>query len=213
VSDADARAAILGRVRAALADVTSGGRAPVARAYEREREDPFVLDRFAERLTDYRARVERVSAEGVGELVGTVVAELGLKKLAIAAGVPAEWLPDAVEHVDERSVTDGGLDTIDGVLTGCAVAIAETGTIILDGGRLCGRRAITLVPDHHICVVDADQVVALVPQAFARLGPAVRERRAPVTLISGPSATSDIELQRVEGVHGPRHLVVVLAES
>src|SRR5205085_10441360 len=137
---------------------------------------------------------------------------LGLKKLVVAAGVPEDWRPQGVALLDERSASDPELDTLDGVLSGCAVAIAETGTIVLDGGPRSGRRAITLVPDHHICVVEEDQIVMLVPEAFARLEQAVRERRAPVTLVSGPSATSDIELNRVEGVHGPRTLVVVLAQ-
>jgi L-lactate dehydrogenase complex protein LldG len=211
----DVRAEILGRIRSAIADVELNARHPrhpVAREYERERHDPEALDHLAERLADYRARVERIDRARVGELTQSVAAELGLKKLVVAAGVPSEWRPDGPELVDEQAVTDGALDQIDGVLTGCAVAIAETGTIVLDGGPRCGRRAITLVPDHHICVVEAEQVVALVPEAFARVEPAVRERRAPITLISGPSATSDIELKRVEGVHGPRHLVVVLAQ-
>ena len=103
------------------------------------------------------------------------------------------------------------LDAIDGAVTGCAVAIAETGTVVLDGTGACGRRLLTLVPDHHICVVTAGQIVELVPEAIAALAPAVRERRAPITLVSGPSASSDIELSRVEGVHGPRHLLVLIA--
>jgi L-lactate dehydrogenase complex protein LldG len=101
------------------------------------------------------------------------------------------------------------LDAVDGVLTGAAAAIAETGTIVLDGGPYCGRRALTLVPDLHICVIAADQVVADVPDGLGAVAAAVREGR-PITLISGPSATSDIELRRVEGVHGPRRLAVVL---
>ena len=105
------------------------------------------------------------------------------------------------------------LDALDGVITGCAVAIAETGTIVLDGGPGQGSRALTLVPDRHICLVRADQVVAGVPEAMAVLAPAVRERRAPLTFISGPSATSDIEFNRVEGVHGPRTLEIVLGEN
>ena len=96
-------------------------------------------------------------------------------------------------------------------MTGCAAAIAQTGTLVLDGRGASGRRAITLVPDHHICVVRAEQIVGLVPEAFARVADAVRGERAPITLVSGPSATSDIELIRVEGVHGPRHLTVMIA--
>jgi L-lactate dehydrogenase complex protein LldG len=106
---------------------------------------------------------------------------------------------------------DTELATIDGVLTGCALAIAETGTVVLDGGAAQGRRALTLLPDLHILVVLADQVVGDVPEAIGLLREAVRTRRAQITFISGPSATSDIEFSRVEGVHGPRRLVILLA--
>jgi L-lactate dehydrogenase complex protein LldG len=208
----DARTEILERIRGALGPA---GRAPadaslIARDYERSREDPGVLDQLSSQLADYGARVERVDRDSVGDRVAAVCSELALTTLVAANGVPDEWRPKGVAVADERAATDDGLDLVDGVLTGCATAIAETGTIVLDGGPVCGRRAITLVPDHHICVVQSDQVVSLVPEAFARLEPAVRERRAPVTLISGPSATSDIELKRVEGVHGPRNLIVLL---
>jgi L-lactate dehydrogenase complex protein LldG len=111
---------------------------------------------------------------------------------------------------EDAGLSADELDRIDGAITGCAGAIAETGTLLLDGQDASGRRLITLVPDHHICVVTVDQIVGVVPEAIAALAPAVRERRAPITLVSGPSASSDIELTRVEGVHGPRHLVVLI---
>ena len=118
-----------------------------------------------------------------------------------------------MERLDDRPpLTAAQLDAADAVLTGCATAIAETGTLVLDAGPGQGRRALTLVPDHHICVVSAGQIHGQISEAVASLAPAVTERRAPITLVSGPSATSDIELERVEGVHGPRHLTVLIAE-
>jgi L-lactate dehydrogenase complex protein LldG len=208
----DARSEILARIRGALGDVRGVEPAPVPRDYERERRDPRMLELLAERLTDYGARVERTARSEVGEVAARVCGELRLGRLVVAPGMPEEWRPQGVELIDDGDRLDPGeLDALDGVLSGCAVAIAETGTIVLDGGPRSGRRAITLVPDHHICVVEAEQVVMLVPEALARVGQAVRDRRAPLTLVSGPSATSDIELSRVEGVHGPRTLVVVLA--
>ncbi|MGW2559148.1 LutC/YkgG family protein [Streptomyces sp. NPDC001514] len=137
-----------------------------------------------------------------------LLAERGSRSVLVPAGLPPEWLAsvDATRIHDRAASTPRELDVVDSVVTGCAIAIAETGTIVLDGGPDQGRRRITLVPDHHICVVRApEQIVASVPQALPRLDPT-----RPLTWISGPSATSDIELDRVEGVHGPRTLEVVL---
>lgn len=210
-----ARAEILSRIRSALADAPERESPQLTRDYERrgdERrgDEQRRLEQLAQQLIDYRAHVVRTGPGDIGSAVARVCAQEGLRQLVVASGLPEGWRPHGIELIDERAVGDRELDSLDGVLTGCAVAVAETGTIVLDGGPLSGRRAITLVPDHHICVVYEDQVVALVPEAFARIEPAVLERRAPVTLISGPSATSDIELHRVEGVHGPRTLIVLL---
>ena len=209
------REEILRRIRAATADITSPPDIP--RRYQPAgspagRTDDGLADRFAERAGDYRATVRRCRAADAAQVIADAVTARAARRIGVPQGFPAEWsalLPDPVP--DEPPLDVAALDSLDGVVTTCAVAIAETGTIVLDGGLRSGRRAITLVPDHHICVVEAEQVVMLVPEAFARVEQAVIDRRAPVTLISGPSATSDIELNRVEGVHGPRTLVVVLA--
>jgi L-lactate dehydrogenase complex protein LldG len=127
----------------------------------------------------------------------------------VPSDLPEDWRPANVELTEDESLTATDLDTLDGALTGCALAIAETGTIVLDGGDAQGRRALSLVPDYHLCIVRADSIVATVPEAVKRLEPGVKEGR-PLTFVSGPSATSDIELNRVEGVHGPRTLHVVV---
>lgn len=169
-----------------------------------------IVELFVERVEDYRATVHRTTDDELAEAVGAVLADQNARRIAVPAGVPSGWLARAtVEGVaDEPPLSKRDLDGLDGVITGCAVAIAETGTIVLDAGADQGRRALSLLPDHHLCVVRADQVVGTVPEALRRLDP-----RRPLTWISGPSATSDIELERVEGVHGPRHLDVFLVEA
>jgi L-lactate dehydrogenase complex protein LldG len=164
-----------------------------------------------DRLVDYRALVRQCSpddlAAEIADTLGqrspqTVVAPAGLD-LSWTASISAQVITDGSATDDQLSVSE--LDAADGVVTGCAVAIAETGTLILDGSAGQGRRVLTLIPDYHLCVVFPDQIVADVPQALARL-----EATRPLTMISGPSATSDIELNRVEGVHGPRTLEVII---
>jgi L-lactate dehydrogenase complex protein LldG len=202
----EARDVILSAVRASLADRPAAPEVP--RRYRRAAPDGTdVLARFGERVADYRADVRTVTEEAIPAAVWSIIARIHAHRVVAPAGVPEEWLvADGVERVaDEPPLSSADLDRIDAVLTGCALAIAETGTIVLDGGPDQGRRALTLVPDHHLCVVRAAQVVDDVPAAVAALDP-----RRPLTWISGPSATSDIELRRVEGVHGPRHLYVLL---
>jgi L-lactate dehydrogenase complex protein LldG len=133
--------------------------------------------------------------------------------LVVPVDLPSEWTPAGVDLLPDEALTHAQLDESDGVLTGCALGIAQTGTIVLNGGPIQGRRAITLLPDYHLCVVFVEQIVDLVPEAITRLGPAIREAWRPMTFISGPSATSDIELNRVEGVHGPRTLEVLIVDS
>jgi L-lactate dehydrogenase complex protein LldG len=221
---------MLARIRAAITAGTGSASDPVDAAYAalpreylRAHHDAGshdIVALFAERAADYRAVVERVPESGLASAVARV---LTARVAAVPGpfltpdGLPADWLPadwltappagiELAGDTPPRSAAE--LDRMTGVVTGCAVAIAETGTIILDHGPGQGRRALTLVPDFHLVVVRASQVAADLADAFARLDPA-----RPHTLISGPSATSDIELIRVEGVHGPRNLHILLATS
>ena len=200
------RESILEAVRIALAD-----RPPVPvvpRDYRRAAEAPRdVVARFAERVADFRADVRMVAAGAVPAVVLDALAAAGARSVVVPAGLPEDWLPAGLPGRlgDDPPLTSAELDAVDAVVTGCALAIAETGTVVLDGSAGQGRRALSLVPDLHVCIVPAPAIVDDVPAAVAALDP-----RRPLTWISGPSATSDIELDRVEGVHGPRHLVVVV---
>jgi L-lactate dehydrogenase complex protein LldG len=207
-----AREEILARVRTAVADGASPR--PVARDYRTaDHQTPLdpegLQELLVERLVDYRAKVRRTTTALVAEVVIAALTERGARRVMVPGGLlpqSLEGLEPGIELVgDTPPRTAAQLDELDGVLTGCAVAIAETGTIVLDGGPGQGRRALSLVPDYHLVVVTAAQIVHTVPQAVARLDPT-----RPLTWISGPSATSDIELDRVEGVHGPRTLEVIL---
>ncbi|PXY34423.1 LutC/YkgG family protein [Prauserella endophytica] len=198
-----ARDEILARIRA----VNRASPVPIPRDYERTRTVPDVLGLLDERVTDYKAIVHRVAEAQLPDRIADRLALRSVSTMAVPSDVPPEWRVPAVTWLpDEPPLPLAELDTVDGVLTGCAVAIAETGTIVLDAGAGQGRRMLSLVPDYHLCVVRADQVVTSVPEALARLEPG-----RPLTFISGPSATSDIELDRVEGVHGPRTLEVLIA--
>ncbi|UNZ16185.1 LUD domain-containing protein [Streptomyces sp. 891-h] len=210
------RETVLGRVRRALADVPRAERpeqSPVDRDYLRvhgERSTQETVGLLAAHLADYRAHVHHCAEQELPETIAGLLARRGSRSVVAPVGVPVQWLPVGVERVpDSAALTPLDLDAVGSVVTGCAVAVAETGTLVLDASPDQGRRRITLVPDHHICVVRVpEQVVDSVPQALERLDPA-----RPLTWISGPSATSDIELDRVEGVHGPRTLDVVLVSG
>jgi L-lactate dehydrogenase complex protein LldG len=191
-----ARDEVLGRVRNALAG--GGEVVDVPREYHGPGTAAADVDRFCERVADYKATVRRVAAADVARAVGEVLAEHGAERVA-----------GTIEGFEDASLGTRELDALDGVVTGCALGIAETGTIVLDGAEASGRRALTLVPDLHVCVIHEEQIVASVPDAVERLAEAARAGR-PITLVSGPSATSDIELDRVEGVHGPRRLEVLV---
>ncbi len=203
------REEVLARIRAALGPDGAPGPEPTAATYRTAGDlhgEPLI-DLLAERLAHYRAIVRRTSPAGLGAAIAASLAERGARRVVVPEGLDLPPLP-AVETVTDHGLSPQDLDALDGVITGASVAIAQTGTIVLDGSPDQGRRAITLVPDYHLCVVRADQVVELVPEAVARL-----DASRPLTWISGPSATSDIELSRVEGVHGPRTLEVILVES
>ena len=212
-----ARDDMLRRIKLALRDVPGIERpddVPVAREYRRAGSAmrAELIERFAERLIDYKAKVGRVTEDELPGAIAAACAARGARRLIAPADLPESWVPAQVELLPDTggALSNEQIDASDGVLTGCALGIAQTGTIVLDGGPAQGRRVLTLLPDYHLCIIRADQIVELVPEAIARLGPVVREQRRPITLISGPSATSDIELSRVEGVHGPRTLEVLI---
>jgi L-lactate dehydrogenase complex protein LldG len=207
----DARAAVLARITAALDGAQPPPEPPRAYRSTDDRERSETVDLFAERVAEYNATVRRVAEAGIAAAVAEICDAEGARRLGVPPDLPAAWRPETIELVEDGALTPRDLDGLDGALTGCAVAIAETGTFVLDGGPAQGRRALTLVPDLYVCVVLGEQVVGIVPEAVARLEPAVRARRA-VTFVSGPSATSDIELDRVEGVHGPRVLHVLVVD-
>jgi L-lactate dehydrogenase complex protein LldG len=200
-----ARDEVLRRVRAARPSAS----VPVPREYRAVDEGDDLVELLVDRLVDYKATVRRCGPDGLAAAVGELLS--GASAVVAPGGVPEGWLTGyqgrVVRDEEPRPLAVADLDAPGvAVLTGCAVAVARTGTLILDAGADQGRRALTLVPDHHVCVVHSGQIVGGVPEALARLADPTR----PLTLISGPSATSDIELDRVEGVHGPRRLDVVL---
>lgn len=211
----EARAAVLARIHDALGRSQTEDAPPVPREYRSRSElDPGsdgALELLIDRLEDYKAVVTRCREDAVGATVAALLAEAA--SVVVPPALPAQWLDPVTAEVRtdarEASLTHDQLDATAAVVSAARVAIAESGTIVLDGEPDQGRRAITLVPDHHVCVVRRAQVVATVPEAVAILG---AHPTRPLTWIAGPSATSDIELVRVEGVHGPRHLDVVIVE-
>ena len=206
-----ARADILGRIRAAHAAAPPPdlGYADITRDYPRDvgRAPEDVVPTLVDRLVDYRAAVRECGLAELPQTVAMALTEAGVRSMVAPPGLPEGWLRAADVEVrrDAPPLTVDELGAVDGVLTACRVAVAETGTVVLDGADDQGRRVITLLPDYHLCVVFTGQVTADVPDALARLDPT-----RPLTMISGPSATSDIELNRVEGVHGPRRLEVIV---
>ncbi len=201
----DSRERVLAAVRSAIHEA---GEPVVTRNHDTTLAgDPDLVELFVERVDDYRAEVHVIDEADLTLRIGEVLGAHKVNSLVVPADLDGAWLKTTHARLvhDSEEVTAADLEGIDAVVTGSAVAIALTGTIILDGGELQGRRLITLVPDLHVCVVRVDDIVGSVPEAVRRLNPT-----RPLTWISGPSATSDIELNRVEGVHGPRTLVVLV---
>jgi L-lactate dehydrogenase complex protein LldG len=203
-----AREDILGRIRSALRDAPAAPEIPREYRATSELDEDALIHLLSDRLVDYKARVSVVASADVPARIGELLADS--RSYVVPEGFDAGWAagPADGRHVDSATapLTVAELDGIDAVVTGSAVAVAETGTIILDGSPNQGRRAISLVPDHHICVVKAADIAGILPEALRRI-----DGTRPLTLISGPSATSDIELERVEGVHGPRVLDVIIS--
>jgi L-lactate dehydrogenase complex protein LldG len=207
-----AREAILGRVRSALAQTDRLPSTRIPRDYRTERPAADLVGLFCERVADYRADVDRIDPGGLPAAIVAAAHAVGARRVLTPTGVPHVWcdaLREEFEHVNgDANIDTAGLERIDAVITTAVVGIASTGTIVLDHGPGQGRRAVTLVPDVHICVVEESQIADDVPAALHRLDPT-----RPMTFISGPSATSDIELNRVEGVHGPRTLHVLVVRT
>jgi L-lactate dehydrogenase complex protein LldG len=210
----DARTAILDRIRQQLppqAHPVASAYAAIHRAYSQSGslDQESLIHLLVDRLEDYDSDVLRLPATGdVAAAVASLLAKMNETRLAVPAVIDPRWLPTGTTILsDATPLTDEVIESAQAVLTPCEVAVASTGTIILQHGPVQGRRVLTLLPDHHICIVREDQVVETVPEAWARIpNPGAH----PLTTISGPSATADIEMTRIRGVHGPRRLSVIL---
>jgi L-lactate dehydrogenase complex protein LldG len=210
MSDA-ARNAILGRVRSAYASrerkSAQEDYSAIQRSYLRESQlnTEELISLFTDRLHEYDAGVVQTTKANLRAMVGTVLERRAQHRVAIPTGLPVDWLPSGVDFLVADRLSPHELDQLGGVMTACTVVIARTGSLVLQNVAGQGPRALSLVPDYHLCVVFAEQIVETVPEAFERLQPTV-----PTTFISGPSATADIEMTRIKGVHGPRFLDVVI---
>jgi L-lactate dehydrogenase complex protein LldG len=210
-----ARDEVLAHVSSALCDVPvdeSPHDVEVPRRYARL-EPGDAVERFVERVSAYRTDVRRVARDEIAAVVGDCCREYDVRFIGVPTDLPSAWIPDDVEPVRAEGLDARALDLLDGAMTGCTLAIAETGTIVLDAGARQGARALTLVPDLHVCIVEESQIVGGVPEAMTRIAQSIRRLLRPITFVSGPSATSDIELSRVEGVHGPRTLIVIVVKE
>jgi L-lactate dehydrogenase complex protein LldG len=215
---ASAKDEILSRIKNALRDVPADEKPEqvvVERNYRQQStESPAeIVKLFIDRLEDYNASVHHIQQAEIATIVGDLYKKYALSHLVMATDVPQEWVPEGVEawRDEQMQLTNEQIgESNSAVLTGCALAIAQTGTIVLAGGATQGRRALSLLPDYAFCVVREEQIVELVTEGIKQLEEAVIKRHEPITFISGPSATADIELSRVVGVHGPRHLDVLI---
>ena len=206
----EAKAEVLSRIRSALGVQRHAPEVPREYLQTSGLSQNELVEQFVERATDYRAAVYRTTEASLAETVSRVCRLRGAETLVAPADVPETWLPDEVALTRDAGLSYGELEAFGGVLTGCALAVAQTGTVVLDSGANQGRRTLSLLPDLHLCVIFERQIVGTVPEAVAALED--RSTR-PLTFISGPSATSDIELSRVEGVHGPRTLDLILVAT
>ena len=199
----NARDEVLARVRDAIGCARAAQDVP--RDYRARSDDG--IEQFIDRLHHYQAQTHRIPAAELDEAVRTILADRGVRRIVVPDGIPDKWIDHLEPLRDEPALDAQTFDAADGVITTCTAAIAQSGTIILDGGPGMGRRILSLVPDYHLCVVGLDQLVGSLPEAIEKLEPT-----RPLTFISGPSATVDIEMVRVRGVHGPRRLEVIVAE-
>jgi L-lactate dehydrogenase complex protein LldG len=209
---------ILNNIRRAIIDVPETEQPDdieIERTYRREGflYENKIVELFKKRVGEYQATIRQVEQTEIVNAIDESCQRENIKNLVIPEGFRADFLPASVKplfDLSENPLSNRDLDESDGVVTTCAYAVAQTGTIILDAGKGQGRRALTLIPDYHLCLVHQDQILHLISEGFTALEESIKVERRPVTFISGPSATSDIELSRVEGVHGPRRLDVII---
>jgi L-lactate dehydrogenase complex protein LldG len=190
-------------------ELTAREYAEISRAYNRSgsRNAEERLDLFEERLAEYDSHIYRVTESTLSEAIAGAVIRRGAQRIVVPAGIPAHWLASSISVTEADMLSNIELDQFDGLISGCTVAIALTGTIVLQNAPGQGPRKISLIPDYHLCVVSAEQIVETVPEAFDRLAATAT---LPTTFVSGPSATADIEMTRIKGVHGPRFLEVLI---
>jgi L-lactate dehydrogenase complex protein LldG len=212
-SGVSSRERVLERIRKANAKAAHS-QEPIPRTYDgagsarTNMQDAEVVALFEERLRDYDARVFRVRHDEIAAKATEILQSADRRHVAVPAGLPAAWRANGIEWMSDDELSLDVLNAVDGVMTAATLGVAVSGSIVLQHGPAEGRRVLTLLPDYHLCVIEAAQVVETLPEAFARIDPT-----RPVTFFSGPSATADIEMTRIKGVHGPRFLDVLLVQN